>query len=149
MRPFSLGPWEEDARIDYNLTLGVEFNFRSIHRPRSRSFEVDPLAVISTSMTRAFEFVLTGFPVGRATQVGATSINDEQPFRVAYDPNPIVLLEFSIHTETKIGGVANAENGLRFKKRSGEEEPQEHKEIGSQKPQDARGDNPSPSCRGF
>ena len=63
-------------------------------------------------MTGALELVFTRLPIGGASQVGATCVDDEQSLRVANDPDSIVLLKFGINAKTKIGGIlAGADPG--------------------------------------
>ena len=114
MRLPAFRPFIEHTGVNHDLTLGIEFQFGTIHGAGSGSFKVNTLTVISAAMTGAFEFIFTCFPIGRTAQVGAARINDEEPFCVADHPNAIIFLELCVYAETEIGWVANSENGLGF-----------------------------------
>jgi hypothetical protein len=58
-------------------------------------------------VTGAFEFVLALDPIRGAAQVGAFGVNDENAFRVSYDPDLVVLLETGVHTVSEIRRLAD------------------------------------------
>src|SRR5690349_21486774 len=77
LRTLALGPSIEAAQIHFNLTLGRQLDMRTIHGTRSRAFEIDAFRIVARAVARAFEFVLTGFPVRRAAEVRADRGNHE------------------------------------------------------------------------
>lgn len=136
----SFGTRIELARIDYDPALDIQFHSGAVHWPRRRSFKIDPLAVITATVARAFELVFARFPVGCAAKVSAPGVNHEQSRRGSYDPDAILLLELRVHPQSEIRDRAHGELSLGFKESSREKKPQEHQEVGSQKCRDARPD---------
>src|SRR5580692_2741081 len=82
----SLWPLIKPRNIHQDLTVGRDFHFSSIHRARRRTFEVNPFAVVSTAVARAFELVLTGLPIGSTTQMGAARVDHENAIGGAIHP---------------------------------------------------------------
>src|SRR5439155_20084063 len=66
-----LRPLVESRHIYQDLTVRRSFDVGSVHGTRRRIRKVDLFAVVATALARAFEFVLAGFPVGRAAQMRA------------------------------------------------------------------------------
>src|SRR5437867_3591800 len=110
MRGFPLGPRIQNCRVDDDLTGGIELQAGPVHRPRRRPFKVDALAVVAAAVAGALELVLSRFPVGRATQVRTARVDYEEALRVADHPDAVLLLEFRLDAESKIGWVADLEN---------------------------------------
>src|SRR5690349_24334775 len=97
-------PLEKRCRINHDLTFGVELDLRAVHRSRRGAFEVDALAVIATTVTRALEFVLAGFPVGCAAEMSAARIDHKEAIGSARDPDAVLLLPLRIHAYSVISG---------------------------------------------
>src|SRR5262249_7770386 len=122
MADFALWPLIEPAGIDDYLAGWIKLDVRAVHRARGRPFEVYSFAGITAPVARAFEFVLAGFPIGRAAQVCAARVNDKQSFGVADHPHAILLLEFCIDSEPEIGRIAYAKDCAGLKNGSREKE---------------------------
>src|SRR5579859_3274777 len=116
MTRLSFRPRVQLRRIHQNLPVRREFDLCAIHRTRRWSFEVDPLAVVTATVARALELVLTGLPVRRASQMCAACINHEQPVRRAVHPDAKFLLELGVDAQRKFGRIANLKDGVRFEK---------------------------------
>src|SRR5712672_2279111 len=97
----------------------------AIHRGRRGAFEVDAFAVIATAVTGALEFVFAGFPVRRATEMGAARIDNENAIGSAVDPDAIFLLPLGVDAERVVGWVANFEDGGGFEECARKKEPEE------------------------
>jgi len=54
------------AHIHDDLSVWGHIEMSSIHRSRSRTFEVDSLAVVAAAVAGALEFVLGWLPIGSA-----------------------------------------------------------------------------------
>src|SRR5689334_25213795 len=89
-------PFEKGRRINHDLTFGVELDLRAIHRSRRGTFEVDALAVVTTTVTRALEFVLAGFPIGCAAEMRAARIDHKEAIGSARDPDAVLLLPLRV-----------------------------------------------------
>ena len=75
----------------------------TLARSRGRgAFKVDAFGVVAASMARTFELVFAGFPVGRASEVCAASIDDEESRRISHDPNTVLLLELGVDPEAEV-----------------------------------------------
>src|SRR6267154_2656735 len=94
---------------------------RPIHGTRRGAFEVDALAVATTAMTRALEFVFAGFPIGSAAQVSAPRVDDEHAIGSAIHPDAVFLLPLNVHSESVVRGVADLENCGRLEERARKE----------------------------
>ena len=81
---------------------------RTVHRTRRWSFKGNSFTIVTTAMTRTLEFVFTGFPVRRATQMRASRIDDKQAIGSLRDPDAILLLPLGIDTKCVISGHADA-----------------------------------------
>src|SRR5260370_7404729 len=115
----SLGPVIKPGGIHDDLAIGSQFYMRAIHGPRRRPFEVDTFAVVAAAVARALELVFAGFPIGRTAQMCAASVNDEDTARRAVHPDAVLLLPFGIHAQSVIRSVANLENRVSLKNRTG------------------------------
>src|ERR1044071_8005253 len=89
---FALLARVEPICIDDDLAFGVEFDVGAIHGARGRAFEVDALAVVAAAVARALELVLARLPVGRAAEVRAARVDDEDAVGVLDDPDAELLL---------------------------------------------------------
>src|SRR5262249_2600112 len=123
-------PLVQLGHVHENLPVGRRLHVCAVHGPRSRSLKIHSFAVITTSVTWAFEFVLCGFPIGSAAQVSATSVDHEQAIRSAIYPNPILLLKFCIHSKCEVRRITDFERRARFKKGSWKKETKEREEPG-------------------
>src|ERR1700684_695964 len=128
MRRLPFRPLIEPRGVDDDLSIGRQFYFGAVHRPRSRSLEIDSLAVVAAAVAGTFELVFAGFPVWRASQVGAARIDHEYPIGRAIDPDAIFLLELSVNAKRKLRGITNLENGVRFEKSAGKKESEKSEE---------------------
>src|SRR2546422_9217761 len=137
MAGLSLGPLIEPGSVHDNLAIGSQFHVSAVHRTRRGPFEVDPFAVITASVAWTLELVLAGLPVGRAAQMSAARVNDKDAIGRAVHPNAVFLLPLGVHAESIIRGVANLENGGRFKERTRKEESKKSDEPGAEKRGDA------------
>src|SRR5688500_18339476 len=45
----ALRPLIQSADVDHDLSLRIQRHLRAVHRPRRRSFEVDPFAVVTAA----------------------------------------------------------------------------------------------------
>src|ERR1039457_4412430 len=142
---FAFGPAVDVAQVDYNLSLGIQFDMGSVHGARRRTLEVDAFGVVAAAVARALELVLARLPVRRAAQVGADGRDDEDTLGIAYHPDAALILKFRIHPETEIRGVANAELDLGFVERARIEEAQKHQEVEAQRAQPCRHHKPPPA----
>ena len=134
----TLWPLIKSRCVDDDLPGRIGLNMCAVHRPRRGPLEVYPFASVAAPVARALELVLAGFPIGRASQVSAPSIDDEQPFGVANNPDAILLLEFRVDPEAEIGWVSDSEDGARFEDGSRKEEAQKHHKAGCKKPAHSR-----------
>src|ERR1700730_9939467 len=118
MTGLAFGPLIEARGVDHDLAIGREFDVCAIHRARRGAFEIDALAVVSAAVARALEFVLAGFPVRRAAEMGAARVDDENAVRSAVDPDAIFLLPLGVYAQRVVGRIANFEYGGRLKERA-------------------------------
>lgn len=51
-----------------DLAIWSYLDVGTVHRSRSRTFEVNSLAVVAAAVARALEFVLRWLPIGSATK---------------------------------------------------------------------------------
>jgi len=84
--------------VDDDLAIRGKLDMATVHGSGSWTFEVNPLAVVTAAMTRAFEFVLGRLPIGRTTQMRAARVNDEKAIRCAVHPNPVLLEPLLVDT---------------------------------------------------
>ena len=71
-------PVIEPGNIHDYLAFSIKLHMGAIHGPRRRTFKVNPFAVVSAAVARAFEFVFTGLPIRRTAQMRAASVNHKQ-----------------------------------------------------------------------
>src|SRR5258708_15785842 len=140
----SLGPLVQPGRINNDLAIGSQLHVRAIHGPRRGAFEVDAFAVVAATVARAFELVLAGFPIWRAAQMCATSVNDENTTGRAVHPDAVLLLPFGIDAQGVVRGVTNLENRWRFKECAGKEKFEEGDEPCAEESSDADPHQPAP-----
>src|SRR6185369_3678070 len=95
----AFGPFEERRRVNHDLSLGIQRHFRAVHRSRRGTFEVDTLAVVTTTVTRALELVFAGFPVGRAAEMRTARVDHEETIGSACDPDAVLLLPLRIDAD--------------------------------------------------
>ena len=98
----------------------------SVHRPGRWAFEIYALAVIAASVTRTFELVFTGFPIGSTAQMSAACIDYENPIGGLRHPNAVLLLPFCIYAKCVITWRTDAEGAGRLKDCSRQEKTQKH-----------------------
>src|SRR5438270_10452252 len=85
----AFGPLVGPPRVHDDLPFGIHFDVRAIHRARRGAFKVDALAVVATAVTWTLELVLARLPIGRAAQVRAACVDDEEPIRSLINPDAI------------------------------------------------------------
>src|SRR5690348_13884527 len=137
----ALGPLEQRRRVNHDLSFRIQRHFRTVHRARRRAFEVDALAVVTTTMTRALELVFAGFPVGRAAEMSAARIDHEEPIGSARDPDAVLLLPLRINADGVVSRRADAKNARRLEYRTRQEEPHEHEKESGERTGDRRPDH--------
>src|SRR5262249_48323653 len=91
------------------------------------------LTVIAAAMTRTFELVFTRLPVGRAAEMRAARIDNEQAIGRAIHPDAIFLLPLGIDAESVVSRISDLERSGRLKKCPREKEAEESDEPGGQK----------------
>src|SRR5689334_17408614 len=131
-------PFEKGRRINHDLTFGVELDLRAVHRSRRGAFEVDALAVVTATVTRAFEFVFAGFPVGGAAEMSAARIDHKETIGSTRDPDAVLLLPLRIDADSVISGRTDLENTGRLENRTRQEKPNEHQKESSERAGDRR-----------
>ena len=141
MACFTFWPREELAGIDQDLSFRVESYLCTVHWSRRGSLEVDALTVVATAVTWAFELVFTGLPVGRAAEMRATRIDDEETIGCSRHPDAVLLLPFCIDADRVVGGRPDTEDAGRFENRARQEEPHEHQEERRECPRDGGPDD--------
>src|SRR6266849_5835439 len=114
----SLGPLKEPRSVYDDLAVGGQFDVRAVHRARRRTFKIHAFTVVAAAVARALEFVFAGFPVGRAAEMRAARVDDEDAVGRAVDPNAIFLLPLRIDTERVVGRIADFEYGGRLEERA-------------------------------
>jgi hypothetical protein len=87
-------------------------------------------------MAGALELVLARFPIWRATQVRAASVDHEHAIGRAVHPDAVALLELGVDAKRKLGWIANLENRIRLEKSAGEKESEKRDEPGHQEASD-------------
>src|SRR5438132_11282420 len=97
----------------------------AVHRTRRRAFEVNSFAVVAAAMAGGFEFVVAGFPIRSASQVRAACVNRTETIGSAIHPDAVFLLPFGINAQAVFRGIADLENGVRFKECARQEETEE------------------------
>src|SRR5712692_5662217 len=132
MAELSLGPLKEPRSVYDDLAVGRQFDVRAIHRPRRRAFKIHAFTVVAAAVARALEFVFAGFPVGRAAEMRAARVDDENAVGSTVDPDAIFLLPLGVDAERIVGGIADLKDGGRFEERAREEKTQEGDEPGAQ-----------------
>src|ERR1051326_8414964 len=110
----ALGPLEQRRRINDDLSFSIQRDFRAVHRPRRGTFEVDALAIVTTTVTRALELVFAGFPVGRAAEMRAARVDHEESIGSARDPDAVLLLPLRIDADGVISRRPDAKNAGRL-----------------------------------
>src|ERR1700739_1133079 len=125
MTGLALGPLIEPRSVYYDLAIRSQFEVGAIHRTRCGPLEIDAFTVVAAAMTRALEFVFAGFPVGRAAEMGAARVDDENAVGSAVDPDAVFLLPFGVDAECIIGRIANFEDGGRLEERARQKKTQE------------------------
>src|SRR5690242_11273611 len=137
----ALGPLKQRRGIDYDLSFRIDCHLRAIHRSGRGTFEVNPFTVVTTAVTRALELVFTGFPVGRAAEMRAARVNNEETIGSARYPDAVLLLPLGIDADGVITGRPNAKSAGWFENRARQEKPHEHQEEGSECAGDGRPDD--------
>lgn len=140
----TLRPLIELGGIDYDLTCRIKFDVRAVHRTRRGPLEVYSLAGVAASMARAFELILAGLPIRRASQVSASGVNHKEFLGVSNDPDAILLLKFCVDPKTEIGWISDSEDGAWFEDGARKKEAQEHHEAGGKEPAHGGPNNYSP-----
>src|SRR6266478_523252 len=127
-----LGPLIKARSVYDDLAVGGQFEVGAIHRTRCGALEIDTFTVVAAAVARAFEFVLAGFPIRRATEMRAARVDDEDAVGRAVDPDAIFLLPLGIDAQRVVGRITDLEDGGRLEERAGEEKTQEGDKPGSQ-----------------
>ena len=96
--------------VDNYLPFGIELNFRAIHRPRCRAFEVDAFTVVAATVTRTFKFVFARLPVRRAPEMSAARVNYKQPIGGSGHPDSILLLPLCIDAQRVVAWDPDAKH---------------------------------------
>src|ERR1044071_5620750 len=122
----ALWPSVELSGVHDDLPFGILLDVGAIHRARGRPFEIDSLAIVAAAVTRAFEFVFRGFPIGRAAEMRAARKDDKQAVGSFVHPDAILLLPFIADADVVIVWKADAELGGRFKDAARQKEAHEH-----------------------
>src|SRR5260370_28368248 len=128
MTGLPLGTLIEPGSVDDDLVVRRQFQVRSVNGTRRGPFEVDTFAVVSAPVAGTLEFVLAGFPVGRAAEMRAAGVDDENAVRCTADPDAVLLLPLRIHAQGVIRGITDFENRGRLEERTGEKETKEGNE---------------------
>src|SRR5207247_349536 len=92
---------------------------------------------VAAAVARAFELVLVGLPVRRATQMDAARVDHEQPVGLLRHPDAVSLFILLVNAKRKVRRITDGVNRARLKEGAGEEEPQKHEKVGRQIPQTA------------
>jgi hypothetical protein len=92
-------------------------------------------------VTGAFELVLGGLPIRRATQVRTLGKNAEKAGRFFDNPDSVGLLVFLINPDLEIRRITEDVNRVRLKQGAREEKAQEHQEISDDESPHATPDN--------
>src|SRR4029077_5647416 len=132
MAGLSLGPLKELRGVDYDLAVGRQRHAGAVHGARRGALEIDAFAVIAAAVARALEFVFAGFPVGRATEMRAAGVDDENAVGSAINPDAEFLLPLGVHAERVIGRITDFENGGRLEKRARKKKAQEGDKPGAE-----------------
>src|ERR1700752_703580 len=132
----SLGPLVKLGDVDQDLAVGRKLDVSTIHGTRRRTFEVDAFAVVPAPMAGALELVLTGLPVGRASQVRAARIDHKQAIARAIHPDAEPLLPLGIDPEGVVRRIADLERRARFEKGARQKEAEECEEPRAQEGSD-------------
>src|SRR6266478_2188445 len=133
----SLRPLKEPRSVDDDLAIGRQFDVRAVHWPRRRAFKIYAFTVVAAAVARALEFVFAGFPVGRAAEMRAARVDDENTVGRAVHPDAVFLLPLGVDTERVVGGISDFEDGGRLEERARKEEAQEGDEPRAEKAGDA------------
>ena len=136
MAGLPLGPLKEPGNIHDDLPVGRQFHVRAVHRTRRGPFEVNAFTVVAAAVAGALEFVLAGFPVGRATQMRAARVNDKHAVGRAVHPDAVLLLPLRIHAQRIVRGIADFENGGRFEKRARQKKTEKRDKPGAKETRD-------------
>src|SRR5437763_214019 len=131
---------EQSARVNDDLSFGVEADVGAIHRAGRGALEVYALAVVAAAVTRALKFVLACLPIGRAPQMCAAREDDEQALGVLHNPDAPLLLPLRIHADGVVAGEADAEDARRLEEGARQEEAQKHQEVYGEEREDAAPD---------
>src|SRR4029077_3905941 len=109
-----------------NLSFGRQLDIRTVHRSRSRAFEINAFGIVPRAVAGALEFVLTGFPIGSAAEMRADRGDHENALGVAHHPDAVRILKLGIHAETEIGWVDDQKLCFWLVERPRKKEAQEH-----------------------
>ena len=137
----ALRPRIDLAFIDHDLSFGIKFDVRSIHRARRGAFKVDAFAVVAAPVARAFEFVLAGLPIRRASEVRADGVDNKETIGCFNNPDAVLLLPLRIDADAVIARRADAHDVRRLENRTRQEEAQEHQKACAEETRDARPDD--------
>src|ERR1044072_9411210 len=141
VRP-TLRPLEQRPGVNYDPPFRIKTGLRTVHRSRRGTFEVNPLAVVTTAVTWTLELVFGGFPVGRTAEVRAARIDHKQSVGGARDPDTILLLPLSIDADRVIARRADTKDTGRFDSLARQEKPHEHQQDGGERARNRRPDDP-------
>ena len=109
------------ADVDHDLAVGAHLDVGSVHRTRSRTFEIDSFAVIAAAVAWTLELGFAGLPVGGAAEMCAPGVDNEEALGVADNPDAELLLKIGIYTKREIlwepdlEGIVSAEDCSRKK----------------------------------
>ena len=137
------------AQVHYDLTFGVKFDVSAVHGSRRRTFEVDPLSVITAAVTRALELVFTGLPVRSAAEMRANRRDHENTLTVSYYPDSVLALELGVDAVTEVRGVADLEPCTWLVENTWKEKAKEHQEIYAKRTKYRRHDEPAAARDGL
>ena len=124
-RPMTGSPWPHTCIVLCALIclpLGVAFDLQAIERTRSGSFEIDTFTIKAAAVAWALELALVFLPVRRTAQMGALGKDDVDPPGISHHPDPLGLLEFSIHSISVVFRVSDPKLQFRFEQGARKEE---------------------------
>src|SRR5215469_10057556 len=116
------------ALVHFELPVVADSDCIALERPRSGTFEIDAVFVITTAVTGAFEFLLPLKPVRRAAEMranGSQSVNLSLPFVFVIDhPHAELGDVFRLDLPRREGIFeADFKTAWRFRQNIGEHKP--------------------------
>src|SRR5262249_6196904 len=104
-----------DALVDDELAVLGPRDLHALERPRRRPLEVDAALVEAAAVAGTLELVLGHQPARRAAEMGALGEEGVDAFRLAHDPDTLILLELRAHlADGEVGRQPGLERGGRL-----------------------------------